>query len=77
MRQRTKRKLTFYLSLVGVVALTIVVGLISQYLIYLGWQLRLGFQTIRYDLYITLAAILFIMCISDIYLFFHLIVKRR
>ena len=77
MRQRTKRKLTFYLSLVGVVALTIVVGLISQYLIYLGSQLRLGFQTIRYDLYITLAAILFIMCISDIYLFFHLIVKRR
>jgi len=77
MRPRTKRRLTFYLSLVGVVALTIVVGLISQYLIYLGSQLRLGFQTIRYDLYITLAAILFIMCISDIYLFFHLIVKRR
>ncbi|UCC33502.1 MAG: hypothetical protein JSW53_00375 [Candidatus Bathyarchaeota archaeon] len=77
MRGRTKRKLKFYLSLLGLAVLTIVTGVFFVYLAYISWQMGHGLGEIKYELFVTMGAILFVMCITDIFLFFHLIIKRK
>jgi len=77
MKERTRRKLKFYLSLLGLVILTLVTGIVFVYLAYLAWIAGRGLGEIKYELFVTLGVILFIMCIVDIFLFFHLTVKRR
>ena len=77
MRLRTKLKLKFYLSLLGVILLTILVGVFFSYLVFLGWHAQLGRPIIPYDIFMIMAAVLFIMSVADIYLFFHLVMKRR
>ena len=78
MKSRTKWKLKFYLSLVGLVTLTVAIGVLFQYLAFCAWTARVrGFLPIKYELFMTMAAISFVMCITDIYLFFYLIMKRK
>ena len=77
MKLKTKLRLKFYLSLLGVVLLTIVVGVLFSYLVFLGWHAQLGRQIIPYDLFMIMAAILFVMSVTDIYLFFHLVMRRQ
>lgn len=77
MKERTKMKLKFYLSLMGIIALTVYIGVIFQYLAWLSWQMRLGLLPAKYDLFWAMAIILFIMCIVDIVLFFRIIIQRK
>ena len=77
MRPRTKRRLQFYLTLVGIVVLSLSIGIVFQYVAFIAWQSRYGLLEIKYEVFIIMAAILFVMCITDIYLFFRLITKRE
>lgn len=77
MRKRTKLKLKFYASLVAVITLTLVVGIFFGYIAFLAWQIRYGLISIRTELFATMAAVLFIMCVTDIILFFYLVMKRK
>ncbi|MDH5451239.1 MAG: hypothetical protein OEZ29_06630 [Candidatus Bathyarchaeota archaeon] len=77
MKGRTKRQLKFYLSLAGLATLTIVTGIVFIYIAWLAWAVERRLALIRFELFATMAAILFIMCIADIFLFFRLIIKRR
>ncbi len=77
MRVRTKMRLKFYLSLAGLVVLTLLIGVLFQYLAWLTWRIRLGDMTIKYEVFMAMAAALFIMCVTDIVLFFRLILKKQ
>jgi hypothetical protein len=77
MRQRTKYKIKFYLTLVGLLGYSVVVGVFFAYLASMAWQMQMKYMPPRYDLFWTLAIILFIMFVADIILFFHFIMKRR
>ncbi len=77
MKQRTKQRLQFFLSLAILVTLTIIVGVFFGYVTWLAWQIKTGVKQIRTEIFSAMAATLFIMCISDIYLFFHLVMKRK
>lgn len=77
MRPRTKRRLKFYLTLVGIVALSLSIGIVFQYVAFMAWQSRFGLLEVKYEIFLTMAAVLFVMCIADIYLFFRLITKRE
>jgi len=75
---RTKMRLKFYLSLISLVLFTIIMGVLIEYIVWNVWQMRLGFKsTISYEYIWAGGIILFIMSIVDIFLFFHLILKRR
>lgn len=78
MKERTKRQLQFYLTLLGLVMLTIIIGIFFTYLAFLAWKMKLGLPTgVKYELFATMAGILFLMTISDIFLFFHLVLRRK
>ena len=77
MKLRTKMKLKFYLSLVMLVLLTATVGIVFEYVVWLGWRMQLGLATIPYVHFLVMAVVLLIMTITDIVLFFFLILKRR
>jgi len=77
MKERTKMKLKFYASLVGIVGLTVYIGVIFQYLAWVSWQVRHGFMPPKYGLFWVMAIVLFILCITDIVLFFRLIIQKR
>ena len=77
MKERTKRKLTFYLSLLGLASLTIFTGIFFMYIAHLAWAVERRLVDIKYELFLAMAVTLFVMCIVDIYLFFHLIIKRK
>ncbi|MDH5782310.1 MAG: hypothetical protein OEZ35_01405 [Candidatus Bathyarchaeota archaeon] len=77
MKLRTKRKLKFYLSLAGIILLTLAVGIFFEYVAFLAWQMHLQVIQIKYEIFAAMASILFIMCILDIFLFLRLIIKRH
>lgn len=77
MKLRTKLRLKFYVSLVGMLLLTIVVGVFFQYVVWVAWQMHLGITVIKYEIFVAMAVILFLMCIADIVIFFRLILKRQ
>jgi len=77
MKLRTKLRLKFYLSLAALLFFTIAIGAFFQYLSWLLWQTQLGAIAVKYELFMAMAVILFLMFISDIVLFFHFILKRQ
>ena len=77
MKLKTKLKLKFYVSLVAILFFTVVIGVFFQYLSWLTWQMSLGTIHMKYEIFMTMAVILFLMCITDIVLFFRLILKRQ
>jgi uncharacterized membrane protein len=77
MKERTKLRLKFYGSIVGLVAYTLLIGAFFQFLEWYGWHMRLERPGFKYDMYITMAIILYVMFIVDIVLFFRLIIQKR
>lgn len=77
MKLRTKMKLKFYLSLAMLVLLTVVVGIVFEYVVWLGWQMKLGVTAVPYLHFLVMAVVLLIMTITDVVLFFFLILKRK
>jgi len=77
MKFRTKMRLKFYLTLLGLVLFTLLIGVFFSYVVFLGWKLQLGTATIPFHYFVIMAAILFIMSVSDVYFFFHLVLKRQ
>lgn len=77
MRLRTKMRIKFYLNLVAIISLTIAVGVFFEYLAWLSWRMKYGLANVTYELFAVMAAILFIMVLTDIFLFFRLILRRQ
>jgi len=70
-------RLKFYLTLAGFVLFSILTGVFFSYLVWLGWKMQLNFVSIKYEYFMAMAVILFIMFVSDIVLFFRLILRRQ
>ena len=77
MRPRTKRRLKFYLNVVAIIGLSLAVGILFEYLASLTWQMRFGLIDLKYEYFIAAAAILFMMFLADIVLFFRLVMRRE
>lgn len=77
MKLRTKLKLKFYLSLMILILFTVVTGIVFEYVVWLGWKQQLGLSVVPYEHFMAMAIILLIMSVSDIVLFFRLILKRQ
>jgi len=70
-------RLKFYLNVLGIISLTVVVGIFFQYLGWLAWRMRIGLIDIKYEIFAAMAFVLFILTIVDIVLFLRLIIRRK